>query len=76
MLVMYRNKQKKRKPSVKKIVERSRMTITKKKNEMFTDRMTHYHDSCNSNKILASLSLAPAATPSTKSCGVRFLLPH
>lgn len=31
MLVMYRNKQKKRKPSVKKIVKHSRMTIIKKK---------------------------------------------
>lgn len=41
---------------------------------MFMDRMTHYHDGHSSNRILASLSSAPAAAPSAKSCGVRVLL--
>lgn len=36
---------------------------------MFMDRMTHYHDGHSSNRILASLSSAPAAAPSAKSLG-------
>lgn len=58
LLLIYRNRQKKCKPSRKKIVKYYWMTIKK----TFMDRMAHYHVRCNSNTLPGSLSLDTHST--------------